>query len=134
MQQSFHAITTSDHKIHSRQIYNAHNPTKFSGHGKPVQGYHQATAHLSKHDVKPDHSWRRNCRYHYNPQLSANRAASRGFPILADIYQPPPVSDADIVVMQHHHNYPHTLSARKLKYDHDNKPHLESATEPVLKW
>ena len=118
--------------MHREQIYQAYAPKPSSGQSERILDDYRTTACLS--DVHhPNHQTLRAHRQcYFDPDLTADREASRGFPILADSYRFDHRPYENLARPKHENSHPHVLRIGKLKHRHASMAVPEAITDPEL--
>ena len=110
-------------KMHRRQVYRAYAPNPSSGQSERILDDHRIAVCLS-HVHRPNNLT--------GPDLTADPAASRGFPILADSYGLDHRPSKNFARPEHENSHPHVLRIGKLKHRHASMAVPEAITDPEL--
>ena len=114
------------------QAYQAHVPNPSSDHLVRAVDYYRTEGCLN-HVQRPDnHTSRAHRQYYSDPDLNADRAAIRGFPILADNYQLERRPHVKVERPNHENCHPHVIPIGELKHRHASMAVSEAITEPEL--
>ena len=114
------------------QAYPAYAPNPSTDQLERILNYHQTDGCLNHVQRPGNHTWRAHRQYYSDPNLNADRAASRGFSILADNYQLEHRLHAKVARPNHENSHPHVLRMSELKYRHASMAVPEAITEPEL--
>ena len=109
--------------MHRRQVYRAYPPNPSSGQSERILDDHRTTVCLS-HVHRPNNLT--------GPDLTADPAASRGFPILADSYGLDHRPSKNIARPEHENSHPHVLRIGKLKHRHASMAVPQAITDPDM--
>ncbi len=127
-----HGNTGVAQNMHRRQVYQAYAPKPSSGPSERMLDDCREKSCLSHVDDFSNQISRAHRQCYFHPDLSADRAASRGFPILADKYQLHHRPHVNVARPKHENSHPHVLRIGKLKHRHASMPVPEANTDPEL--
>ena len=114
------------------QAYQAYAPKPSFDRLVRALDYYRTQGCLN-HGQRPDnHTSRAHRQYYSDPDLNADRAAIRGFPILADNYQLERRPHVKVKRPNHENSHPHVLRMGELKHRHSSMAVSEAITEPEL--
>ena len=114
------------------QAYQAYAPNPSSDQPEHISDYHR-TEGCSNHVQRPNnHTSRAHAQRYSNLDLNADRAASRGFPILADNYQLERQPHVKAARLSHENSHLHVLRMGELKDRHAGMAVPEAIPEPEL--
>ena len=115
-----------------RQVYRAYAPKPSSGQSGRILDDYRTTVCLSHVHRPNDQTLRAHHQYYFDPDLTADPAASRGFPILADWYRLDHRPSENVARPEHENSHPHVLRIGKLKHRHASMVVPEASTDPEL--
>ena len=118
--------------MHQRQIYRAYAPRPSLGQSERVLDDHRTTFCLGHVDRPNNQTLRALPQLHFEPDLTADPAASRGFPILADRYRLDYRPSENVALPERNNSHPHTLRVGQLKPRHASMAMPEAITDPEL--
>ena len=127
-----HRNTDLARNMHRGQVYQAYTPKSSSGQSERILDDYRTTVHLGHVHRPKNQTLRAHRQCYYDPELTADRAASRGFPILADRYRLDHRPYENVARPEHENSHPHVLRIGKLKHRHASMAVPEAITDPEL--
>ena len=114
------------------QAYQAYAPNRSSDQLERHSDYYRTEGCLNHVQHPDNYTLRAHPQRYSNPDLNADRAASRGFSILADNYQLKRRPHVKAARPNHENSHPHVLRMGELKHRHASMAVPEAITEPEL--
>ncbi|KAK0510547.1 hypothetical protein JMJ35_006979 [Cladonia borealis] len=111
--------------VHRRQVYRAYAPKPSSGQSERNLDDHRTTVCLSHIHRPNNQALRTHTQFYFDPDLTADPAASRGFPILADRYRLDHRPSENVARPERENSHPHTLRIGKLQHRHASMASFE---------
>ena len=127
-----HRNTDLAQHMHRRQVYRAYAPKPSSGQSERILDDHRTTVCLSHVHRPNNQTLRAHSQFYFDPDLTADPADSRGFPILADRYRLDRLPSENVARPERENSHPHTLRIGKLKHRHASMAVPEAITDPEL--
>ena len=127
-----HRNTDPAQNMHQRQIYQAYSPKPSSGQSERILDDYRTTMCLSHVHCPNNQTLRAHGQCYFDPDLTADRAASRGFPILADRYRLDHRPYENFTRPKRENSHPYVLRIGKLKHRHASMALPEAITDPEL--
>ena len=118
--------------MHQRQVYRAYAPRPSSGQSDRDLDDYRTTSCLSNVNHPNNQMLRAHPQFYFEPDLTADPAASRGFPILADRYRLDHRPSENVALPKRNNSHPHTLRIGQLKHRHASMAMPEAITDPEL--
>lgn len=119
-------------KMHRKQVYRAYAPKPSTGQSERILDEYRTTVRLSHVHRPNNQTLRAHRQCYFDPDLTADRAASRGFPILADSYWLDHRPYENLARPKHGNSNPHVLQIGKLKHRHTSMAMPEAVTDSGL--
>ena len=118
--------------MHQRQVYRAYAPEPSSGHSERVLDDHRTTPCLGHVNHPNNQTLRARPQLCFQPDLTADPAASRGFPILADRYRLDHRPSENVALPERNYSRPHIQRIGQLKHRHASMAMPEAITDHDL--